>query len=467
MTNYAKENELWKEGDRILIAVSGGPDSLALLLALHEIAAREKLTLGCCCVNHHLRSNAAMEANFVRRVCKDLSVDFFLKDIDVLGKIKTGGSVETAARELRYEALREVKTAEKYDKIAVAHHGNDQVETILYHLIKGSGTKGLAGMKAKNEDIIRPLLGIEKQDILEFLKKYPYRACHDETNDIPDVMRNKIRLRLIPLLKEYNPKIENSILRMGSIVREEDDFLSTEAKKFISENVSVKEERYFFTIKSFSLLPLALKRRVLREVCARVSHKIPDFEGIEKFISLIEKGYTGNKSSASGNLMILEYGKVIIQRGNTRYIIDKDKRKKTIDFKSVSLSAADIINDMSEEDEKWMIKTEIYGEPPKKIFKNQLLLDADRVGHIIVRSKEEGDLFFPKGMKGSKKLARVMQDLHIPAAKRRTWPILSDEEHIYWIAFLRGSRFGNPDETTKKYLLITLEREIQGNGEFE
>ena len=459
VTAYAMRNELWKSGEKILVAVSGGPDSLALLLALHQIAPKEEITLGCCCVNHHLRDTAVEEAEFVQGVCRDLNIDFFLKDIDVLKSVEHGGSVETVARELRYKALREIRDLGGYDKIAIAHHGNDQVETILYHMIKGSGLLGLSGMKAKHGDLIRPFLTVTKQEILDFLKVFPYKACHDETNDVADAMRNKIRLELIPALKQYNPGVEKSVLRMGDILREDDLFLQELAKKFIKENVTVGAERYTFPIKQFLSLSLSLKRRVLREICFCISQRIPNFEGIEKFIHLIEYGQTGHKSSSSGNMINIAYGNVNIQKGDTHYGTEWTGEKSSVDFRCPHLSNADIINSMSTTKDGWIMKVDECTLPPAQIFRNQFILDAQQVGHLVVRNKKEGDIFSPRGMEGSKKLTRVMQDLQIPREKRDVWPILADENHVYWIAFLRGSNFANPGKTTKKYLLITLERE--------
>ena len=153
VASYAHKHALWREGERILAAVSGGPDSLALLLALKLLAVKEKINIGCCCVNHHLRAAAGKEAEFVESVCREWNIPFILKEVDVQSAVRNGGSIETAARDLRYKALREAARGGGYAKIAVAHHGDDQAETVLYHLLRGSGVTGLSGMKPINEDI--------------------------------------------------------------------------------------------------------------------------------------------------------------------------------------------------------------------------------------------------------------------------------------------------------------------------
>ena len=196
---FAHENHLWEKGDGILAAVSGGPDSLGLLLFLKDIEEREGIRLGCCCVNHHLRKAAEEETAYVASVCRRFHIPFYRKDVNVQEARKKGkGSVETVARSLRYEALEEAAKAGGYRKIALAHHEDDQAETILFHFLRGSGMKGLAGIQPKRDGFIRPFLCVTREDIGRFLSDYPVSPCHDETNDIPDATRNKIRLTLLP-----------------------------------------------------------------------------------------------------------------------------------------------------------------------------------------------------------------------------------------------------------------------------
>ena len=225
VASYAHKHALWREGERILAAVSGGPDSLALLLALKLLAVKEKINIGCCCVNHHLRAAAGKEAEFVESVCREWNIPFILKEVDVQSAVRNGGSVETAARDLRYKALREAARGGRYAKIAVAHHGDDQAETVLYHLLRGSGVTGLSGMKPINGDIIRPFLCVSKNEIKDFLKDFSYVPCHDESNDVEDAVRNRIRLSLVPELISYNPRVTESLRRTADIFREEDLFM--------------------------------------------------------------------------------------------------------------------------------------------------------------------------------------------------------------------------------------------------
>ena len=462
VASYAHKHALWREGERILAAVSGGPDSLALLLALKLLAVKEKINIGCCCVNHHLRAAAGKEAEFVESVCREWNIPFILKEVDVQSAVRNGGSIETAARDLRYKALREAARGGGYAKIAVAHHGDDQAETVLYHLLRGSGVTGLSGMKPINGDIIRPFLCVSKNEIKDFLKDFSYVPCHDESNDVEDAVRNRIRLSLVPELISYNPRVTESLRRTADIFREEDLFMEEKADVFISSCVEHDNDKCVFFIAYFLALHISLQRRVIRKICCMVAGRIPSFEGTEKFIFLIDAGKTGSVTSSSGTFLEIQYGKAIFYKGSTQNRIPAGK------LKNVGTSAAvlsELVKRLIEHLGQWCIEKVILLKQPDFIEKNQIILDADKVGNIVLRYWKAGDRFSPRGINGSKKLARVMRDLHISAGERRIWPLVADENHIYWIAFLRGSNYGLPDKNTKKYLLITLKKENREDEE--
>lgn len=458
-------HELWHRGNRILAAVSGGPDSLALLLVLSILAEKEGLVVGCCTVNHHLRVAASEEVDFVKRVCEERSIPFFAKEIDVPTVLSRGGSLETVARTMRYKALREVAEQEGYDILAVAHHGDDQAETVLQHLIKGSGTTGLSGMKWKNGDIIRPFLGVRRKDIEAFLLDFPYTPCHDETNDVADAERNKIRLQLMPHLQAYNGEIVSALMRLADILREEDTYMEDEADAFIGRYGEETKEGLWIERGPFQAVPLALERRIIRQAFSKVSGKIPSYEGTDRAISLFITGETGQMTSAAGCLLTVFREGAYVTEGNTRSGISYDNNINLMNFKYTDKIKTDIIHNMFSQEGAWGLKQEIYTAPPTHIGKNQLLLDAHKVGHLYVRQAQRGDFFSGKGMSGSKKLNRVMQDLHLSSAERKIWPVVADENHVYWIPFLKVSRFALPEAHTTHYLLVTLIKErMEDNG---
>lgn len=438
---YAHEHELWKPGDRILAAVSGGPDSLGLLLMLSEIAEEEKISIGCCCVNHHMREEAEAETVFVEKVCHDLGVPCRVCDAFVPGVAeKEGGSLETVGRELRYKALYETADMGHYKYIATAHHKNDQAETVLYHMLRGSGLTGLSGIHPKRGRLIRPFLPVTKAEIGEFVSNYPYAPCHDITNDMAITTRNHIRLELLPeLQKKYNPNLVDTLSHMAEIIRVDDEALEGMVKPFLGKHVCEKNDRFFMDIDAFRKQPLAVRRRIVRDISTRVKERAGyygatlGFEAIERFTDLILRGHTGNRTSSAGVAVWLQEGKAFFAKGSSR-----DK----ITFKAPVFE----------------LETEILPARPEHLSKDEFLLDADKVGTVKIISAHENEQFYPRGMKGSVTVSKCLKNFKIPAEERKHWPVIGDDSHIYWIGFLRGSRFGLADGNTKRFLLLKLRR---------
>lgn len=430
---YGHAHGLWQRGDRILAAVSGGPDSLALLLALHALSEEEGFSLCACVVNHHLRKEAAEESAFVEKVSASLAVPCLTKNVDVPAwRAAHGGSVETAARELRYRALLEAARDMNCGTVALAHHQGDQAETVLAHLLRGSGLTGLSGMRPRRDGRIRPFLCVTKEEILAFLKEFPYTYCHDATNDVPDATRNKIRLTLLPALRLYNPQITESLCRTAEVLSEEDRYMEEAAENALRESSWDGES---FRLDRFAAFPLALKRRFLRLVWEKAGGRVLSFEEMERIVNFLKKPETGRRTSAAGILLILSYGKVSLVKGSTR-------RGRA----SLPVDAG-----------RWALDVEILAKMPRA-GKNQLVLDADTVGEIHLCTRRPGDRLAPKGMKGTKLLTECMKELQIPRELRDSWPLAADEERIYWICGKRASRYGAPTKTTKNFMVLTLRR---------
>lgn len=443
---YGREEHLWHPGNRILAGVSGGPDSLALLLTLHLISTREKLEIGCCCVNHHLRENAAAEVDFVRSVCNSLKIPFYARDIYVRRKMKKDAqSVETVARTLRYEALRTVMTEGGWELLATAHHQDDQAETVLWHILRGSGMTGLRGIRPRNGDLIRPFLSVNRAEIMQFLGNFPYEPCHDETNDIPDCMRNRMRLLLLPELCQYNPNISKSLCRMAEIAGGEDLYMEKEAAVFWHRCAERRGNRWSMNIADFRSVGKALQRRIIRYAFETVcgSGSLLGFPETEMIRKLLCTASVGKMGSAKGLFVRMGYHEAVFLQGDTRTVRESHSGK-------ISSPVPD---------GKWELSVEILTEPPKQLESSQCLLDADKIdGMVRLRTRRPGDLFFPRGMHGSVKLKKLMIDMKIPREKRADWPLAADDSTIYWVGLRRRSRCGVPDAHTVRYLLLTLRR---------
>ncbi len=463
---FSHEEHLWQKGDAILAAVSGGPDSLGLLFFLKEIAEREELRLGCCCVNHHLRQEAESEAAYVESIAKKLDIPFYLRHVYVEDTRKAEkGSVETVARNLRYAALREVKEEGHFQYIALAHHANDQAETVIFHFLRGSGLRGLSGMQPKRDDLIRPFLEMTKEEIRTFLASFSCPACHDASNDVPDTTRNQIRLQLMPQLLSYNPNVVDSLNHMADIFREEDGYMEAEARQWRKkQEISSKSGALVFDKKAVLSLPVALQRRVLRQMIEAVGEESPDFPSIERMRQLILAGKNHSQTSSQNVMLQLGRDSVFLFPGNTRAgsrlssweaaeLTYKKECQKIVD----NPSFIDIIDKNRKRVEKgpWQLTIETLSERPKRLMRNQYLLDADQVGDLGLVFPKAGDTMAPYGMEGTKEIARLLQEADIPQEARPIWPLLADENQIYWTGLVRGSRYGRPSESTTHFLCVT------------
>src|SRR5690606_7110870 len=224
----ARRCRMWAPGDRIVVAVSGGPDSVALLHVLTRLKDQESLDLVVAHLNHRLRGRSADEdAAFVGSLAERWGLPAVVEEADVARMARQRGvGIQEAAREARYAFFSRVAEAWGAARIALAHHADDQVETVLFRLIRGTGTRGLAGIPPVRGPIIRPLIDVSREDIVAYCRRHrlPYRT--DPSNRDMRYRRNRIRWELIPLLEErYNPRVREAIVRMARILRDEDDFL--------------------------------------------------------------------------------------------------------------------------------------------------------------------------------------------------------------------------------------------------
>lgn len=261
-----KQLELWGKDYRLLIACSGGPDSMALLRSLHALQEKGAFQLGVCTVDHQLRLESGEELQKVRQLCGCLGIPFFGETIDIkqLSKARKG-STETIAREERYRIFRHIKSEEGFDYIVTAHHSGDQAETVLFHLLRGSGPDGLMGVWPKRGDLVRPFLSFAKEELIAYLESIGQDYCIDETNFSNDYTRNRIRNKIIPVLLEESPHFYDSIATLTTIMQREGAYWT----KFMGE---LKEKWYDEGSRSWDRLGIvsldeAVRYRLYRFMC--------------------------------------------------------------------------------------------------------------------------------------------------------------------------------------------------------
>lgn len=254
---------LIESGDKIVLGVSGGPDSVCMLICLNKLKTKLNFDIVVAHINHGLRENAKLDEEYVLKLTESLDVKCFVchaKVKEEAEKLKRG--LEETGRIIRYNFFEEILKKENANKIAIAHNSNDNVETIIMNIMRGSGTSGLKGIEPKNEKYIRPLIEIKREDIEEYTKDFHPR--HDESNDENEFTRNKIRNIVIPYIKrEFNPNILDTITRLSMISKEEGKYLELKTKEAYNEMLIEENEQIILDLKKFNSEELVIRKRII------------------------------------------------------------------------------------------------------------------------------------------------------------------------------------------------------------
>lgn len=297
--NNILENGLINNGDKIVVAVSGGPDSMCLLDTLNKLQKELSFSICVAHVNHGIRKESDDEKVYVENYCNKYDIPFHYLKVDVPKLSKENKmSEETYGRKVRYDFFEEVRKEENAQAIAVAHNLNDNVETVLLNELRGCGLKGLTGMDFKFGYIIRPLLTVEKKDIILYNNELELNPCIDKTNSEEIYLRNKIRLSLIPYLQELNPNFVENISRMRKILKEDNDFIEQYVDSvFSTVIVEEKNDSIIFNYKDLMQEHESVQKRVVRKV---IEKKISNLDGIESIhvldiLKLLNNNIKGKK----------------------------------------------------------------------------------------------------------------------------------------------------------------------------
>lgn len=427
--SYIEENELLRPNDKVIVGFSGGADSMALLHMLHAIGY-QCVAAHC---NFHLRGEESnRDEAFVRKVVKELNIPFLSIDFDTKTYAKENKiSIEMAARELRYAWFEKIKQQEKAVAIAVAHHKDDLVETILINLIRGTGIKGLVGMYPKRGNVIRPLLMINRDEVIEYLQNNQLAHVEDSTNASDEYVRNFIRLRLIPLMEEINPSVKDAVASTGEYLWDVERIYRASVHELIES--LLQQGKLSIPL----LKKVEAPKAVLFEVLSPYGFTSSQIQNI--FQSL---------DAESGKKFISPDKKTIVIKDRDAFIISeyfpRDTHVYHIDKESVD----------------YPIGLKLCRVPIDVHFKllkdeNTAFLDADKIsGKLYLRTWREGDWFIPLGMKGTKKLSDFFSDeKYSLKEKEQTW-LLCDEENILWVVGKRIDNRYRIQETSKTALIV-------------
>jgi tRNA(Ile)-lysidine synthase len=450
---------LISHGDRVLVAVSGGPDSTALLHLLHGLQQEFGLHLEVAHLQHGIRGEEAKEdARFVAEMAQSLKLPFHLKEID-LPKMKASagkGNLEALARAERYRFFTEVARERRLDKVATAHTRDDQAETILMWLLRGSGMKGLGGMTplqkmrisgidaADSITVIRPLLDISKQEILDYLAENEFAYRTDRTNQDTALLRNWIRQELLPAMKQRaGDDFPARLGREAELLRDEDRYLDRLASKRLEEIRSAGG----LDRTALSREPRPMRRRILRLWIAEKRGHLRglDFIHIEALLRLIEERLPQGRLTIPGGWeLVREYEKLRLEKRArpTRVCYNYPFDPGT----TLRIAEAG-----------YELYSEKISSPPWRLPANlmEAVFDAARLaGSLTVRNFRRGDRFQPLGMGGHKKVKELFIEKKVPLSVRSRLPILVMDTEILWIPGYLRSEVARISDDTKDVLHV-------------
>lgn len=461
---FIRQNRL-AERQTLLVAVSGGPDSVCLLHILYILRKELDLSLHVVHLDHQLRGlESEADAKYVVQLAQQLDIPATVEARDVTSyQTKRRLSPEEAAREVRYSFIAEVAAAIKTGRVAVGHTQDDNIETILMHLIRGTGTRGLIGLlptsrwqlEGRSIEIIRPLLTINREETQRYCEQYKLKPRIDSTNLSLSPLRNKIRLQLLPLVKSYNPKITGALLRTAKIAADELDFMSSNVAAAWENAIRVVDNTAVINKKRFVKLHPALQRHLVRKAIETVrsgaASPLKDIEEshIEEIISALRK--------PAGKMIQLPYGLVFTVEYN-RYLLGPDPAALS-PFPPFSGEYILTVPGLTQTGD-WVVKTEIIEpERMKKGYYFTAYFDLEKIpGRLSLGTCRSGDRFQPFGMSQQKKLGEFMIDARIPYAWRRRIPILRSPGQIIWVVGYRIDERVKVNEQTKKVLKVTMRK---------
>ncbi len=486
--HFIREHHLLSGQHCLLVGVSGGPDSVCLLDILFQLREELNIELYVAHLNHQLRgAESEADAQYVAHLARQLGIPATIEQRDVKAyHARCHASLEEAAREVRYTFLAQVAKSLGTDRVAVGHTTDDHLETILMHLVRGTGTKGLRGLQPSSLwqssgsrlTIIRPLLQVSRQETEAYCHAHHFVPRMDVSNLSLSPLRNRIRHQLLPLLENYNPGVAEALLRSARIASDDLAFLEQESARLWGKVAQIHGETVSIDKESFLGLPLALKRQLLRSVIERLLGSLKDIETrhIEGIMAVLTKPPGKRLSLPGGLVFVVEYN---------RYLVGVDAAA----LSPFPLLTDEVVLKIPGETlfPGWRVEASVIesciekGKPegasapsetaiPLPLIKGKGIkgigliddnftayFDLDEVrGKLVVRCRNAGDQFQPLGMGKPKKLGEFMIDAKIPHAWRQRIPIVCSPKHILWVVGWRIDDRAKVTEKTRQVLRLTF-----------
>lgn len=474
--SFMEKHNMILESDLVAAGVSGGADSLCLLFVLLEYQKKVPFDLVVVHVNHGLRKEAVREAEFVKEICDNRKIPFFLKEADISRIARAERlSEEEAGRKVRYSAFEEAlelyrkdRPEESGGKIAVAHHQNDVAETMMFHLFRGTGIYGMSGILPVNNNIIRPLLSVSRKEIEEYLTSKGQSWCIDYTNEEDTYTRNKIRHHILGYAdREINDRATEHVAKAAARMASLRQYLETEVSKIMERAVVVSGNGVSVDITELKKYPELLQEQLILTVINTVSPGRKDVgsKHVQDILELLEK-FGSKKIDLPGNLeAVKEYGTLRIKKQNICSAGDKQiptEKTKGLpkEIQELEPGKSYVLSDGSILEISLIDAVDFKGIEENKYTK---YFDYDKINnYLMLRFRQSGDYLVINEQGQKKSLKEYLVNEKVPASVRSHIPLIADGNHILWAIGYRISAYYKVTPETRKIVQMIIRRNEHG-----
>ena len=468
-----KRYNLLQPGDNVIIGVSGGPDSVAMLYALAELNKRTEwgCRLQVAHVNHMLRGQESQDdEHFVRDLAGLLGLEFTVKKVDVREfSSREKCSIETAARRLRYAFFEELAEKASATRVAVGHTADDNAETLLHRIIRGTGLLGLGGIRpsrrlspTSNAILIRPLLHIWRRDVFSYIEEKGLKYRIDSSNLRPENLRNRIRLELLPLLEDrYNPQIKDALTKLGDVLGRSNDFLQSRISKMVEANLKqVEPGAYSFEADLLRHHPPFFQHFFLKEVFSRIDLPLKkmDHGHYNRVVEMVE-GVTACKQVELPEkwTACLEGNMLCFRRAATQPRTRAASFEPFMPLKLNIPGATELPDGRKLRAEILSMENGLLDKFKDEKTPEEEILDADKAGERLhIRTRRDGDRFRPLGVDGEKKLKDFFIDTKTPRWERNNVLLVATDAHPVWVVGLRIDERVKITPDTRRVLKLSV-----------
>ena len=412
--NFFNELDMLRSADLVLVCVSGGADSMALLEAMREISPKFGFDVAAAHFNHKLRGEESdRDEQFVREYCGFREIPCYFDSRDVKAyALAQGLGIEESARDLRYNFFSDKAAEIGAAFIVTGHTADDNTETMILNLVRGAGTAGFGGIPPIRGNIIRPMLSVTRDEVEALVNEREIPHVKDSTNKLDCYTRNKIRLSVIPVLKEINPRLNEAAFSAAEISRADEKYLSEQADRFISQNC----EKSRANAAAIFELPAAISGRVIKKLYSE--DKSLSNKHVKAVLNLCKTANPSASVSLPGMTVFREYEDIVFERNS--------QRLEESDFKPIH-PLCDTIYEIGGTGLYFSCKTIVYDDIISRSATKFLFKSSEVCGKIVVRSRREGDTVRILGRKGTKTLKKLFIEQRVPERKRAFVPIIADD----------------------------------------